>query len=102
MVSLPFLSLLWQVIRQVVEKAEKGFKRWTKPAPYTLLKGVAADLLRSKSELMAENALLRQQLIVLQRQVKQPTFTPPECGLLVVLPAACRIGNKRCLPTLLI
>ena len=34
---------------------------------------------------MAENALLRQQLIVLQRQVKQPTFTPVDRGLLVVL-----------------
>ena len=32
MVSLPLLSLLWQVIRQVVEKAEESFKRWTKPA----------------------------------------------------------------------
>src|SRR4051812_29007671 len=85
MVSLPLLSLLWQVVRQVVTKAEERFKHWTKPAPCTLLEGVAADLIRTKSELMAENALLRQQLIVLQRRVKQPTFTPLDRGLLVVL-----------------
>lgn len=34
---------------------------------------------------MAENALLRQQLIVLRRQVKRPHVTPTECLLLVLL-----------------
>ena len=57
MVSLPLLGLLWSVLRQLVEKAEERFKRWTKPAPGTLLEGVAADLLRTKPELVAENAL---------------------------------------------
>ena len=85
MVSVPFLCLLWQVMGQVLKRAEARFKRWTKPAPCTLLEGVAADLIRTKSEVMAENAFLRQQLIVLQRQVKQPTFTPWDRGLLVVL-----------------
>jgi len=36
----------------------------------------AVDLTRSKSEeLVLENALLRQQLIVLQRQTKRPALT---------------------------
>src|SRR5258708_36164461 len=83
--SLPLLSLLWQVVRPVMEKAEERFKRWTKPAPCTLIEGVAADLIRTKSELMAENALLRLQLIVLERLVKQPAFMPFDRGLLVVL-----------------
>jgi len=83
MVSLPLLSLLWQVVRQVVDRAEERFKRWTKPV--TLLEGASADLIRTKPELIAENALLRQQLIVLERQVKHPTFTPLDRGLLVVL-----------------
>jgi hypothetical protein len=30
----------------------------------------------SKGELIAENALLRQQVIILQRQVKRPQITP--------------------------
>src|SRR5258708_34277459 len=83
--SLPLLSLLWQVVRPVMEKAEERFKRWTKPAPCTLIEGVAADLIRTKSELMAENALLRLQLIVLERLVKQPAFMPVDRGLLGVL-----------------
>jgi len=41
----------------------------------TLLLETLADLNRSKSELVAENALLGQQLIILRRQVKRPTFT---------------------------
>jgi putative transposase len=85
MVSVPLLGILWQVLHQIMEEAEERFKRWTKPGSSTLLDGVAADLIRTKPELIAENALLRQQLIVLERQVKHPTFTPLDRGLLVVL-----------------
>src|SRR5262245_60001224 len=53
-------------------KAEEGLKRRTKPATCTWLEGAAADLLRTKSKLIAENALLRLQLIVLEWQVKHP------------------------------
>ncbi|MBK9745807.1 MAG: hypothetical protein IPO91_03420 [Chloroflexi bacterium] len=44
-----------------------------------------ADIKRSKSELIVENAFLRQQLIVLQRQTKRPVLTPRDRGLLVLL-----------------
>ena len=40
---------------------------------------------------MAENALLRQQLIILNRQVKKPSFTPLDRFFLVVL--ASRLAN---------
>ena len=43
------------------------------------------DLARGKSELVAENALLRQQLIILRRQVKRPACTKTERMLLVLL-----------------
>ena len=43
------------------------------------------DFGRSKSEIIAENALLRQQLIVLRREVKRPTFTRTDRILLVLL-----------------
>jgi hypothetical protein len=43
------------------------------------------DLSRSKSELIAEIALLRQQLISRERQVKRPTFTRTDRLLLVLL-----------------
>jgi hypothetical protein len=38
-----------------------------------------------KGELIAENALLRQQVIILQRQVKRPQVTPWDQRLLVLL-----------------
>ena len=61
------------------------FARWTKPLTTSLLLETVADLNRSKSELIAENALLRQQLIILRRQVKRPTFTRADRMLLVLL-----------------
>ena len=52
------------------------------------------DLGRSKSELLAENALLRQQLIILRRQVKRPTFTWTDRVLLVLLARLVRTWQK--------
>jgi putative transposase len=43
------------------------------------------DLTRSKSELVFENVLLRQQLIVLQRQVKRPILTWRDRALFVLI-----------------
>ena len=61
------------------------FARWTKPLRTALPMATLADLSKSKSELIAENALLRQQLIVLRRQVKRPTFSRTDRILLVLL-----------------
>jgi len=56
------------------------------------------DLTRSKSELMLENALLQQQLIVLQRQEIQS----PTKGYHVHTGAKHRVYNRRaCVPQLL-
>lgn len=51
---------------------DQALRRLTEPACSSLVLGTVADLVLSKAELIAENALLRQQLIVLQRQVKKP------------------------------
>jgi len=48
------------------------FTRWTKPHISSLPLSTLTDLDRSKSELIAENALLRKPLIILRRQVKRP------------------------------
>jgi hypothetical protein len=50
---------------------------WWNPQPdnRSPVLDVALDLTRSKSELMIENALLRWQLAVLNRQVKRPKLT---------------------------
>jgi len=59
--------------------------RWTKPLVTSLPLETLTDLGRGKSELIAENALLRHHLIVLKRQVKRPTFTWTDRMLLVLL-----------------
>jgi putative transposase len=70
------------------------FTRWTNPLGTSLTLGTLTDLGRSKSELLAENALLRQQLIVLKRQVKRPTFTRTDRILLVLLDRLVRTWQQ--------
>jgi len=62
---------------------QHGFLCWTRPLNTSLLLGTLADLARGKSELVAENALLRQQLIILRRQVKRPACRKSDRFLLL-------------------
>jgi putative transposase len=52
------------------------------------------DLGKSKSQLIAENALFRHQLIIFQRQVKRPTFTRTDRILLVLLARLVRTWQQ--------
>ena len=54
---------------------QERVKHWTKPATSVLIIGLLSDLTRSRADLAVENALLRQQLIVLKRQIKRPQLT---------------------------
>ena len=56
--------------------------------------GAAADLLRSKPELVAENAFLRQQLIVLTRSTPRPRITQADRALLVLLASRARARRQ--------
>ena len=64
---------------------QKRFLSWVKPSMTSLLLGTLADFAREKSELIAENALLRQQLIILHRQIKRPVYRKTDRLLLVLL-----------------
>jgi hypothetical protein len=85
--------MLWhKVLRQVVaiaepivKKLETQVKAWTKLATDSLVGGTAADLVKSKEQPIMENAWLRQQVIVLKRQVVRPQLTARDRNLLVVL-----------------
>jgi putative transposase len=68
----------------------RWLREWTKPDNHGLVGGAVADATRSKSELMLENALLRQQLIVLDRQVKRPQLSWRERGIMVLLASKLR------------
>ncbi len=70
------------------------FVHWTTPLTSSLPLGTLADLARSKSELMAENALLRQQLIILKRQVKRPACTKADRVFLVLLARVVRTWKQ--------
>ncbi len=66
----------------------------TKPVTSVPLVGALADLRRSKSELVAENALLRQQLLVLRRSVKRPRYCPTDRAFLVLLAGRIRAWRQ--------
>jgi putative transposase len=69
---------------------QKRFLCWVKPPATSLVLGTLTDLLRGKSELIAENALLRQQLTILQRQIKRPVYKKTDRLLLVLLASMAR------------
>src|SRR5215467_14543168 len=65
-----------------------------KPDTISLLLGTLTDLARGKFELVAENALLRQQVIILRRQVKRPACTKTDSMLLVLLASMVRTWKQ--------
>ena len=64
---------------------QKLIRQWAKPVNPSPIIGVFSDLTRSRTDLVVENALLRQQLIVLNRQVKRPQFTNHDRYILILL-----------------
>jgi putative transposase len=78
-------SFLFHSLAPVLQPFLQALRQWTKPNRASLARGAAADLIRSRSDLILENALLRQQLIVLERQVKRPRLTWRDRGILEAL-----------------
>jgi putative transposase len=79
-----FLIFIKQMTSMCLQSLHHRFVDWTKPSTTSLLLGTVADQARSKSELVAENALLRQQLLILRRQVKRPACTKTDRMLLLL------------------
>jgi hypothetical protein len=69
---------------------QQRIKHWAKPNPLSLITATRSDLTRSRSDLVVENALLRQRLIVLNRQVKRPQITKRDRFRLVLLARCTR------------
>ncbi len=70
------------------------FARWTKPLRTSFPLATLTDLGKSKSQLLAENALLRHQLIMLNRQVKRPPVTRTDRIFLVLLARLVRTWQQ--------
>jgi hypothetical protein len=81
-------------IRSTCRTLQACFARWINPSTTSLVLGTLADLTRGKSELLAENALVRQQLIILRRQVNHPVYLKSDRVLLVVLARMVRIWKQ--------
>ena len=88
---MPNLKLLSRFFERLPSTLERAFLKLIEPSRHSLTLSIATDLPRSKSQLIAENALLRQQLIILRRQVNKPHFTQSERLWLVLL--ASRVRN---------
>jgi len=71
-------------MRKFLAWLQNRIKHWIKPAPPALISGLLSDLIHSRTDLVVENALLRQQLIVLKRHVKRPRLTDSDRFSLVL------------------
>jgi putative transposase len=90
----PVLIPLRQRIALCFHARSDGIVRWMKPRSTSLLLGTIAELAKGKSELLVENALLRQQLIILRRQVKRPACRKTDRFLLVLLAKILRTWKQ--------
>jgi hypothetical protein len=88
------LSRLKRLVGTSANTLHARFVHWTTPLTSSLPLGTLADLGRSKSELIAENALLRVPLIILKRQVKRPACPKTDRILLVLLARAVRAWKQ--------
>jgi putative transposase len=73
---------------------QERVSRWIKLPTTSLVLGTLANLTRGKAELLAENALLRQQLIILRRQIKRPAYRKRDRFLLVLLARMVRTWKQ--------
>jgi hypothetical protein len=80
--------------KQLVNHLKQLVKHYTKPLTSGLVISALSDTTRSRVDLIAENALLRQQLIILKRQVKRPLLTQPERTRLVLLARCTRFWQQ--------
>src|SRR5258708_1938596 len=69
------LKPLVRLVKGCVAFIQDRVDAWTTLASSAPVVGAISDTVRTKPELVVENALLRQQLVVLQRQVKRPRFS---------------------------
>src|SRR3989454_4138111 len=73
---------------------QHDFLHWTRPSNSSVLLETLADLIKPKSERVAETALLRQQIVILKRQVKRPACTKADRLLLVLLARVVRTWKQ--------
>jgi hypothetical protein len=81
------LTFITRLISFCLQSLHHRFVDWTKPSNTALILGTLTDLSQSKSELVAENALLR-------RHMKRPACTKTDRMLLVLLARMVRAWKQ--------
>lgn len=79
------LTFSARLLARLLVWLESYYLHWTQLPQASLTLAYALDLTRPKSELLLENALLRQQLVILQRQVPKPRFNRRDRFFLLLL-----------------
>jgi putative transposase len=88
-----FQNVLLQITKMaqsVFNIVDRRIRAWTEPASDSMVGGVAVDLLKSKQQVILENAFLRQQVIVLKRQIARPRLSSQDRSVLVLLASRVR------------
>jgi hypothetical protein len=88
------LNQLKTIAKRVVANLQDRLGRWMQPLKETLVGGAVNDAAKGKGELIAENALLRQQLIVVKRQIKRSQLKGRDRLLLVFLTSKVRTWRQ--------
>jgi putative transposase len=72
-----FINWCRTIVSQGPHRFEQQIMSQTRLSPAAVVVGAAGDTIRTREELLLENALLRQQLVILKCSVKrvQPTDT---------------------------
>jgi hypothetical protein len=79
------LQRLLAISRRAARAIRRHLATATRPTGAALVAGTLADVTRGRSASIAENTLLRQQLIILRRSARRPRCTPADRALLVLL-----------------
>ena len=87
-------SSIWNAVKSFFNRVKETVKKLTKPETASLAAGAMSDATRSRKDLIIENAILRQQLIVLKRQVKRPKFTDGDRLKMVLLSRLTRFWDS--------
>ena len=87
-------STILNACKSFINHVKETIKKLTKPGTASLGTSAISDLTRSRKDLVIENAILRQQLIVLKRHVKRPKFTDGDRLRLVLLSRLTQFWDK--------
>ena len=69
------VQIITELLRKNFAFSVRYLKKFSRPVNRSVGGGAAIDATRSKKELIAENALLRQQVAILRRNQKRPKLS---------------------------